>query len=89
MIFTSQVDYNMAGQTHKAMPWQPPTQSLKNVSGWDNDQYNPLPKFEPLLYSLIVDLVVFCFEYKNYSPLNKQNLLFYHPLKKVMLLMWG
>ena len=54
----------------KAMP--PPTQSLKNVSGWDNDQYNPLPKFEPLLYSLIADLVVFCFEYKNYSPLNKQ-----------------
>jgi len=56
MIITSQVGYNMAGPTHKAMPWQPPTQSLKNVSEWDNDQYNPLPKFEPLLYSLIVDL---------------------------------
>ena len=80
MIFTSQVDYNMAGQTHK---------QSNAMAGWDNYQYNPLPKFEPLLYSLIVDLVVFCFEYKNYSPLNKQNLLFYHPLKKVMLLMWG
>jgi len=50
MIFTSQVDYNMAGQTHK---------QSNTMAGWDNDQYNPLPKFEPLLYSLIVDLVVF------------------------------
>jgi len=65
MISTSQeVGYNMAGPAHKAMPWQPPTQSLKHVSVWDNDQYNPLPKSEPLLYSLIVDLIVLsCFEY--------------------------
>ena len=67
MIFTSQVDYNMAGQTHKqsnAMATSHP--KPKNVSGWDNDQYNPLPKFEPLLHSLIIDLtVLFCFEYKT------------------------
>jgi len=52
MISTSQeVGYNMAGPAHKAMPWQPPTQSLKHVSVWDrcNDQYNPLPKSEPFL----------------------------------------
>jgi len=35
------------------MLWQSPIQILNNVSGWDNDQYNPLPKFGPLL---IVDL---------------------------------
>jgi len=29
MIITSQFGYNIAGPSHKAMPWQHPTQSLK------------------------------------------------------------
>ena len=74
MIITSQVGYNMAGPTHIVMPWQPPTQSLKNVSGWDNDQYNPLPKFEPFcLYSFIVNLF-FAWNIETTNHRDKQNL---------------